>query len=195
LEPGDLTKPARILHLDFINLAHGAAPEARRDVEMAAGALSAIEDVIDVGVIEGDETSDFNLAFWFALRDFEALEPFGTHPMYAAFLQGTVAPVLRGFAGADVKLEEDFESREGAATCVALTGPEESYDFEVRDALEGWARAAGAAPAAVGVAAGEKQMYRGAAIAFAATQDERPDLPPFRATVIRGNARRLGGRR
>jgi len=182
---------AEILHLDFINLTPGTAPEACLELERAAGALRAIDGVMGVGVIKGDEASDFDVAFWFTLRDFAALEPFGTDPRYSQFLQGIVAPLLRGFAGADVKLEEDFEGRAGAAACVALMGPEESYDFEVREALEAWTAAVGGQPAVVGLAVGEKQMYRGAAIAFRPVAVETPVLEPFRATIIRGTSRPL----
>ena len=182
---------SRVLHLDFINLTPAAGPEARAELEAAAGRLAAIEGVLDVGVIEADAASDFDVAFWFLLRDFAALEPFGTDPAYSRFLQGTVAPLLRGFAGADVKLDADFEAADGAASCVALIGPEESYDFEVREALQAWADSTGAASIAIGLAVGEKQMYRGAAIAFGRTAVETPVVAPFRATFIRGTSRVL----
>jgi hypothetical protein len=182
---------AQILHLDFINLTPGTSSEARGELDRVAAGLIAIDGVTAIGVIEGDEASDFDLAYWFGLRDFEALEPFGTDARYSQFLQGTVAPVLRGFAGADVKLDEAFEPDEGPAACVGLIGPDEAYDFEVREALEAWASSVRASSAAIGVAVGEKQMYRGAAIAFGASGEGRPEATPFRATVVRGRARQL----
>jgi hypothetical protein len=184
---------AQILHLDLINLTPGTSSEARGELDRAAAGLIGIDGVTAIGVIEGDDASDFDLAYWFGLRDFEALEPFGTDPRYSQFLQGTVAPVLRGFAGADVTLDGEFEAEEGPAACIALIGPDEAYDFEVREALEAWAQAVNASSAAIGVAVGEKQMYRGAAIAFGATGGGRPEAPPFRPTVVRGRARLLAG--
>jgi hypothetical protein len=179
----------QVLHLDFIRLTPETGAEQRTALATAAAQLSVLEGVIGVGVIEADTESDFDLAFWFLLRDFAALEPFGTDTRYSAFLQRSAAPLLTAFAGADVKLEEDFEASEGPATCLALVGPEESYDFEVREALETWSEEA--ATAAVGLAVGERQIYRGAAIAFGESQGELPPAETFRSTIIQGQARTL----
>lgn len=181
----------QVLHLDFIKLTPETTAAHRAGLDAAATRLQEIDGVIGTGVIEADATSDFDVAFWFLLRDFAALEPFGTHPGYIRFLQGTVAPLLSGFAGADVKLDAAFESRDGDASCLALMGPEEAYDFEVREALETWAQESGPASAAIGVAVGERQQYRGAAIAFGTSTGSRPEIEPFRATLLRGTARRL----
>ena len=181
----------QVLHLDFIKLTLEAGPEQRSQLEAAAAQLGAIAGVQSVGIIEAGTDSDFDVAFWFLLAQFTALEPFGTDGRYSRFLQASVAPLIRGFAGADVKLEEDLESADGPAVCLALTGPEEAYDFEVREALETWADATGAASVAIGVAVGEKQLYRGAAIAFGVREGERPEREPFKATLVRGEARAL----
>jgi hypothetical protein len=71
--------------------------------------------------------------------------------------------------------------------------PDETYDWEVREALQAWANATGATMAAIGLAVGERQAYRGVALAFGDTlQDTHaPDPERFRATVVRGAARRL----
>jgi hypothetical protein len=182
----------QVLHLDFIKLTPGTETEQRTQLIEAASLLRQIDGVERLGVLEGEAGSDFDLAFWFVLQEFTALEPFGTHPSYTQFLQGTVAPLITGFAGADVRLDEDFEACDGVAACLALTGPEEAYDFEVRDALSGWSEVAGASQRVIGLAVGEKQLYRGAAIAFGASRSaSRPDSEPFRATLIRGRARSL----
>ena len=181
----------QVLHLDFINLTPETGSEERNQLEDAAAKLRAVDGVRGIGLLEGDGASDFDLALWFTLRDFAALEPFGTHPDYTRFLQGTVAPMLRGFAGVDVKLEEDLEAGHGAAACLVLLGPDEAYDFEVREALQTWVEAVDAATAAYGVAVGERQIYRGAAVAFGPRRAGRPEVSPFRATLIRGQARVL----
>lgn len=178
----------QVLHLDFIKLTPETTREQRDHLEAVASELVHIEGVLGLGVIEGEDGSDFDAAFWFLLRDFLALEPFGTHTRYTRFLQGTVAPLISGFAGADVKLGADFMGSDGPAACLALMGPDEAYDFEVEQALEAWA---GDTPSAIGLAVGEKQLYRGAAIAFGNSGLERPELPAFRATLIRGTARKL----
>ncbi len=182
----------QVLHLDFIKLTPETAREQRNELEVAASQLREIDGVESVGVIEGASGSDFDLAFWFVLRQFTALEPFGTHPRYTQFLQGTVAPLITGFAGADVRLDDDFEALDGGAACAALMGPDEAYDFEVREALSAWSEEAGASLTAIGLAVGEKQLYRGAAIAFGAGNSvTKPEIEPFRATLIRGTARSL----
>jgi hypothetical protein len=177
--------------MDFINLTPEAGPEDRRRLEAAATGLFAIDGVEEIGVIEGESGSDFDIALWVRLRDFASLEPFGTDPEYTRFLQGTVAPMLRGFAGVDVTLESGFEAKPGPVACLALMGPDEAYDFEVREALAAWAEAIGATSAAMGVAAGERQLYRGAAIAFEARPAGRPEVAPFTTTLVSGRARVL----
>jgi hypothetical protein len=180
-----------VLHLDFIKLKPEAGVDGRARLEAAAASLHAIDGVEEVGLIEGDAASDFDVALWFRLRDYAALEPFGTNPEYARFLQGTVAPLLRGFAGVDVTLDTAFAGTAGTAACLALMGPDEAYDFEVREALAAWTEAVDATSTATGIAAGERQVYRGAALAFGPRRAGRPALEPFRATLVRGRARVL----
>jgi hypothetical protein len=181
---------SQVLHLDFIALNPDTTLEQRGQLDQAASDLCSMEQVVGAGVIEADEASAFDLVFWFLLPEFAALEPFGTDARYSRFLQGSVAPLLRGFAGADVGLTDDLQARVGPAACLALAGPEETYNFEVRDTLEVWVESLGAARAAVGVAIGERQMYRGAAIAFGVADNATSlDTGPFQATLIRGQAR------
>ena len=184
----------QVLHLDFIGLGPETTQDQRSQLEDAAADLLALDQVIDVGVINADAGSDFDIAFLFVLPDFTDLEPFGTDPRYVRFLQGSVAPVLRAFAGADVKLENDLAIVDGAAACLALMAPEETYDWEVRDALESWTEAMSPSVTAIGVAVGERQQYRGVCIAFGggAPTAGKSDEGSFTPTLIRGDARRLG---
>jgi hypothetical protein len=185
-----VTQP--VLHLDLIKLSPEARPEQRDHLMTAAAGLRDITGVTSIGVIEGEEGSDFDLAFWFLLEDFMALEPFGTDPRYSRFLQREVAPIVRGFAGADVTLDETLVPSAGTAACLAVIGPEEAYDFEVRDTLAGWVESTGAVATAIGLAVGEKQMYRGAALAFGVAEGApRPAIEPFRGTLVRGESKVL----
>jgi hypothetical protein len=184
----------QVLHLDFVSLSPATGPQDRELLIDAAGALAAIEGVTAVGVIEGEAGSDFDLAFYFVLGDFAALEPFGTNARYSRFLQGEVAPRLKAFAGADVRLDDDFAEVTGSGATIAVMAPEETYDWEVREALQGWSEATGAATAVVGLAVGERQAYRGVALAFGESLRQAPSPDPvrFRTATVSGAARRLG---
>jgi len=185
----------QVLHLDFISLSPTAGPDDRKQLLEAAAQLAELPQVESLGAVEADgaSQSDFDLALYFLLPDFTALEPFGTDTRYAGFLQLAVAPRLKAFAGADVRLEADFAVQRTYAACLALMAPEETYDWEVRDALQSWHDSVPGVSGAVGLAVGEKQIYRGAALAFAADPiaAERPDTPKFRSTLIAGAARTL----
>lgn len=185
----------QVLHLDFISLSPDAGPDDRKQLLEAAAQLSQLPQVQSLGAIEAAAASqsDFDLALYFLLPDFTALEPFGTDTRYAGFLQGAVAPRLKAFAGADVRLEADFAAEGAYAACLALMAPEETYDWEIRDALQAWRDAVPGVSGAVGLAVGEKLLYRGAALAFAPEPitNARPDAPKFRATLIAGAARPL----
>jgi hypothetical protein len=161
----------------------------------AAAQLSALPQVQSLGAIEADAglRSDFDLVFYFLLPEFSALEPFGTDSRYAGFLQRSVAPRLKAFAGADVRLEDDFALSGAQAACLALMAPEETYDWEVLEAMLGWCDSAPGSSSVVGLAVGEKQMYRGVALAFANTPiaAEHPDASRFRSTLIAGTVRTL----
>jgi hypothetical protein len=184
----------QVIHLDFISLSPSAGPDDRSQLMNAAAVLSALPQVATLGVIESGASSesDFDLVFYFLLPNLASLEPFGTDPRYTGFLQGAVAPRLKAFAGADVRLEADFKAEGPLGACLALMAPEETYDWEVRDALRAWGDAV-CGGAAVGLAVGEKQMYRGAALAFAGalTAAEKPEATRFKATLISGAARTL----
>ncbi len=140
---------------------------------------------------EGSARSDFDLAFFFVLEGFTALEPFGTHAAYIQFLQGKVARMLRGFAGADVSLRAPFPEIGAYATCLALAAPDETYDWEVWAALDDWAE--GSPARAVGLAIGERQRYRGCVVTFTSTPitSISPADDRFQTSVIAGAAQRL----
>ncbi len=182
-----------IVHLDLIAIASEVAPDARRELTDAAGGLLALPGVLGGGAIEGEAGSDFDLALYYALADYAALEPFGTDPRYARFLQGSVGPLLGTFAGADVRLEGSLPPPSTYAACLTLAAGAETYDWEVRQRLADWAGDRGAAAAAIGLAAGERQRYRGLAIVFAdaAIEGGRPAPDGFEIAWIAGRARSL----
>jgi len=194
-----------VLHADFISLSPTAPHDARPRIIREAGGLTAVPGVLDVVLVEGQSSADFELALLFVLEGFAALEPFGTDPAYARFLQGSVAPALGSFAGADVALVEDFALRGGYAACLAVAAPEDAYDWEVRDLLEDWAASAlgkdQLSPedplrggVCTGLAAGERQRYRGLVVLSSATEIRavKPAERRFDFTLIAGPARRLG---
>jgi hypothetical protein len=183
----------QVLHIDLIALGDHASAPKRNDLIAAATSLKTMEHVLAVGLIDGADGSDYDLVIYFLLDGFASLEPFGTDPRYSQFLQRSVAPVLRGFTGADVKLETDLTMIDGPAALMAIAAPEETYDWEVREALELWTQSLRATGVAVGVAVGERQRYRGAGIAFGgdALAAVHPANTPFSATIVCGQARRL----
>ena len=180
-----------MIHIDFVAVAEKATQEGLDALFAEAGSLATLEEVVDAGVIEGEAGSDFELAFLFVLRDFAALEPFGTNPRYSKFLQGYVAPVLRQLAGADIRLEGEMPTIQGHASCLALIASEETYDWEVTTALRDWAKALSVDSRALGLAVGERQRYRGVAIAFGNTTAARVTDEHLTSTLVTGRARSL----
>lgn len=182
----------QVLHVDFISLSTDAGPEGREPLIAAAEELSTVTQVITLGVIEADAGSDFDLAFYFLLPDLESLERFGTDTRYAAFLQREAAPRLNRFAGADVRLESDYAARGSSAACLALMAPDETFDWEIREALQAWTQASEAGTANSGLAVGERPLYRGLALVFGETlaPAQRP-AGKFTSTLVAGRARAL----
>jgi hypothetical protein len=179
-----------VLHLDLISLAPDLTPEARGTVVAGARDLSALPDVLQIGALEASD----ELALYFVLKGFAALEPFGTDPAYVRFLQGSVAPVLRGLAGADVRLQDDFPSDNAPfGACVAVAAPFQTYDWEISAALTAWRDGLNATSSTIGLAVGEHGRYRGVALAFAAEPLPGAVMlsPRFGTTLITGRARRL----
>jgi hypothetical protein len=181
-----------VLHLDLIALAPDVTPEAREALIASAGELGALANVERVGVIEADAPDDFDVAFFFVLRGFASLEPFGTDPTYAAFLPTKVAPLLRGLAGADVRLEKDLPPMSAYGACLGLAAPPTTYDWELSANLTAWLQRYGL-DGTVGLAIGEHGRFRGLAIAFsdAALDVEAPVQKPFGPSLIKGRARAL----
>jgi hypothetical protein len=69
--------------------------------------------------------------------------------------------------------------------------PDESYDWEVSDALSQWA-ATQAESFVVGVAVGERQRYRGVALVFTATMPPKaPAMPGREVGIVSGRLRML----
>jgi hypothetical protein len=183
----------QVLHIDLVALSDKATREARATLAGEAAGLTSLAEVVTAGVIEAEAGADFDIALFFVLHDFTALEPFGTNPEYVRFLQGSIAPVLRAFAGADVRLENDMPPMRGYAACLSLTAPDETYDWEVKSGLSQWALAVQGASAVVGLAVGERQRYRGLALAFG---DEPFSACPavdqrFGSTLVTGRSRGL----
>jgi hypothetical protein len=181
-----------VLHLDLIALAPDITPEAREALIASAAELASMPNVDRVGVIEADAPDDFDLAFFFVLRGFGSLEPFGTGPAYVAFLQTKVAPLLRGLAGADVRLEKDLPYVRAYGACLGLAAPPTTYDWELSANLNAWLEKH-ALDGTVGLGIGEHGRFRGLAIAFADAPlaVEAPVQKPFGPSLITGRARSL----
>lgn len=180
----------QVVHLDFIALADGVTDAATDDLIASAASLATLPSVATAGVIRAsrESNSDFDLAFFFVLDHFGSLEPFGTDPRYIRFLQGQVARVLRGFAGADIALRAAFPTFGRHARCLALAAPEETYDWEVWSALEEWSSGTNAA---IGLAIGERQRYRGCVIAFTSSPTTVQPDDRFAPSLISGAIERL----
>jgi hypothetical protein len=182
----------QVLHVDFATLSDTTTAQARSDLIRAAGELTSLESVAGAGLIEANAARDYDLAFFFLLPDLPLLERFGTDERYSRFLQGNLAPLLRAFAGADVQLAGDFPAVGAYAACLALSAPAETYDWEIAAALAEWSKDAGGA-GVTGLAAGERQRYRGLAMVFdrAPIEATRPAEGRFAPTLLAGRARPL----
>lgn len=182
----------QVLHLDLIALDPDATSEAREALIGSAGDLASLPNVERVGLIAADAPGDFDLAFFFVLRGFASLEPFGTDPAYSSFLQTRVAPLLRGLAGADVRLEADFPPPRAFAACLAIAAPSTTYDWEISHHLNAWLQK-NRLDGATGLAIGEHGRFRGLAIAFADAPitAQAPVQRPFGPSLIAGHARAL----
>ncbi len=157
---------ALVLHLDLISLVPAISNADREGLRNYVADLASLPGVVGCGLIEGEPGSDYDLAVFFALEGLGALERFGTDPRYTRFLQGRLAPVLQGLAGADARLEAWPDAPYSHALSIAVTAPDEAYDWEVRSRLDEWTT--GLAGARVlGVAVGERQRFRGLALVLA----------------------------
>ncbi len=185
---------APLLDVDFIALKPGVGTAQRRRLLRAAGRLSALPGVMSGGAIETLPGSDADVVLFFVLGNLFELESFGTDPAYAAFLQSTVGPLLAGLSGIDARVEGVMPARRANAVCLLAAAPAETYDWQVKADLTEWAAAFAPQPAAVGLAVGDRQRYRGLALAF--VDGLGPPLPPapigYAAFVAAGRTLALG---
>jgi putative ABC transport system ATP-binding protein len=183
----------QVLHLDLIALADPTDVRARDQVLQAAAALAEVDGVEAIVAIDaGEEGSPFHLALAFVLRDFQALEPFGTDPRYTRFLQRSLAPVLRLLAGADCLLEEAWPSPRAHGECLAVAASNDTYDWELRQFFAAL-RQGYETSSTAGLAAGERGRYRGIVIIFSNSPAELTLAADPRLTIHRvsGHARVL----
>jgi hypothetical protein len=187
------TNLGQVVHADLIRLSEPTTAGEKDELLAQVAAVREIAGVIGAVAIEGEDGSDFDLALFFVLNDFTALEPFGTDARYIRFLQAGLAPRLKTFAGADVRLEGEFAGNGTRAACLALAAPPETYDWEIKQRLEGWAAAQGGS-SLIGLAVGERQRFRGLAVAFGdeAMRFQRPEPGAVEGVFVSGRARRLG---
>jgi hypothetical protein len=141
-----ISEAAGLTQIDSVQLAGVIRAEKAASIGAEAQTAPTLEGVGSnlllptTGLPPHAAASDFDLAFFFVLDRFTSLEPFGTDPRYIRFLQGKAARILRAFAGADIALTAPFPEVEPYATCLALMAPDQTYDWEVRSALESWTR-------------------------------------------------------
>ncbi len=178
-----------VLHVDLIRASAGNPPEAAARLLDEAAPLAAIPRMTASGAIQGSAGA---VVLFFALEDLAALEAFGSDERYARFLRLSIGPALGRLCGADVRLESDFPDLKEHGACLALSAPDETYDWQVREALAGWQRALGSV-AAAGLAIGERQQYRGLALAFseAPLPAETPAIAGFQLSYVAGRVRAL----
>jgi hypothetical protein len=188
----------QILHVDLVLLREDVSDEALSALYEEAGRLKEIEGVVQVGVIESGARSgqaaggsDFDLAFFFVIDSVGELEAFGTDQRYVRFLQGGVARTLRSFGGADALLRDGFCGAGEYGACAALAATPQTYDWQVQDALAGWA--AFSDGALTGLAVGERQRYRGVGMIFSGQPISRPasGFEGFGLDFISGRCRLL----
>jgi len=176
----------------LISLKAETSGSEREDLLLAAGQLRSIDGVLLTAVIEGVRVSDADLALFFLLDGSADVEAFGTDRRYIAFLQKNLAPSLAGLTGADIVLESDFPGIRPNGICLAIAAPPATYDWEIRQDLATWAASVAPEAWATGLAAGERQRYRGIAIAFFEDLDALPSPPSRYGTLMAaGPARAL----
>lgn len=185
-----MTQP--ILHIDFISLAAGTTLAARKNLLTQAGELRGLDGLNLAGAIEADTVGAFDLAIFFLLENFGALEPFGTDIRYTRFLQRQAAPLLKGFAGADVSLTDESFQPSAFAACQAMEALEETYDWEIAQQLQTWLAGMGKdVNGVIGLAVGERQRFRGLGLAFAPAPILTKPLAATQGILISGRVHLL----
>src|SRR5262249_8486869 len=167
------------LRSGLLALKRATSPAQRGELVDGARSLGSLAGVFGLGAIEALPGGDADLVLFFAIEGLGGLEAFGTDPRYVAFLQKTVAPVLSGLSGADVLLDGAFPAIGNFGACLALTAPAATYDWQVRNDLGDWAKVVAPDASALGLAVGERQRYRGVAVAFPHELKTPLAPPPF----------------
>jgi hypothetical protein len=180
----------RGLHADFISLRPEAEPAAIEALLTAATALAELPMVERVYVLDPDAGAAYDLIVLFFLDSATAIEGFGTDPRYARFLQGAVAPVLQHLDGADLGIEGDAGDDLPYAACYCLAAPLQTFDWEARDRMNAWRDGLDAAWSVTGIATGDRDRFRGVALAVGESPfGESGVAPP--SLEVRGRLRRL----
>ena len=181
-----------VLHVDLALLREDAGEAAVDRLLSEAAALASLPGVSGISCVRGLEGSDFDLAFLFGIESLGGVENFGTDQRYVRFLQEGLGRALRSFGGADVLLTgRGVMPQEAAfAACAAVACGPQTYDWQVRAALDRWT-AGGSALS--GLAVGERQRYRGLAVMFSDKDIARPatGFEGFGVDFIHGAYRRL----
>jgi len=175
------------LHLLLVHLRPAVAPGQRDALVEGLTPLRSLKGVLHIGCVEGKEgVSTHDLGLFVYLRDAAALERFGTHPLLMKYLQQFFLPVVEDFVSMDVAVEGGPAERYGAAFCFCLDFRPDTYDWQVRSALEQLAgntdkgRLLGVS---VGVALNQRQPFRAGGLVFAASPSDLSAvrLPPLNA--------------
>ena len=190
------------LHLLLVHLRPAATPGQRDALVEGLTPLRSVKGVLHIGRVEGTGgVSTHDLGLFVYLRDAAALERFGTHPLLMEYLQQSFLPVVEDFVSMDVAVEGGPVEGYGAALCFCLDFRPDTYDWQVRSALEQLAgntygRLLGAG---VGVALNQRQPFRAGGLVFAVSAADLSDvhLPPpgadaaSRFVAVAGAASRL----
>jgi len=179
------------LHLLLVHLRPAVAAGQRDALVEGLTALQSLKGVLHIGHVEGTESvSTHDLGLFVYLRDAAALEQFGTHPLLMKYLQQSFLPVVEDFVSMDVAVEGEPVERYGVALCFCLDFRPDTYDWQVRSALEQLAgntygRLLGAS---VGVALNQRQPFRAGGLVFAASPSDLSAvrLPPLNANAASG---------
>jgi len=182
------------LHLLLVHLRPAVAAGQRDALVEGLTALRSVKDVLHMGRVEGAEgVSTHDLGLFVYLRDAAALERFGTHPLLMKYLQQSFLPVVEDFVSMDVAVEGGPAEQYGAALCFCLDFRPDTYDWQVRSALEqlvGNTDNGRLLGTSVGVALNQRQPFRAGGLVFAASLNDLNAirLPPLNANAASGLA-------
>jgi hypothetical protein len=169
-------RPHPLLHVDLVLLREDVSQGALADLSGEAAALRDLPGVLTIAEIAAEPAlleariSDFDRAFIYMLDSQSGLEEFGTHPRYVRFLQAGLAGAMRSFGGCDARLVATLPPPAAYAGCLALAATPQTFDWQVREAIAGWAP-----DGACGLALGDRQRYRGIGLMLSHQPVPRPD--------------------